>query len=125
MITGLQGSVVQLNDHMLRLIGLSRAQAIGQSFPYSWSLPPERREVPPWLDKDWGPGDLVNVESLLAGNEGNPRVISYSITALNDPGGQPRWLLSIGREVTPGTQGEGLLATHEWDLPQVVEAMPA
>ncbi len=81
MITGLQGSVVQVNDHMLRLIGLSREQAIGQSLPYSWSPPPERQDAPPWLHKHSGPGALVNVESLVASNDGNPRVISYSISA--------------------------------------------
>ncbi len=128
MITGLQGSIVQVNDHMLRLIGLSREQAIGQTFPYSWILSPERQDAPPWLDRDWGTGDSVKVESLVANDEGSPRVISFSITALNGPGGQPQWLLSIGRELTPetrGAQGEILVATQEWDLPQVVEAIPA
>lgn len=125
MVTGLQGSVVQVNDHMLRLIGLSREQAIGQSFPYSWTLPSERPDALPWLDKDWGPGDLVKVESLVAGNEGSPRGISFSVTALNGPDEEPRWLLSIGREVAPETLDEGMVSTQEWDLHQVVDAMPA
>ena len=125
MITGMQGSVVQVNDHLLSLIGLIREQAIGQTFPYSWIVPPEHQDATPWLDRDWVPGDLVKVESLLAGIEGSPRVISFSITALNGPDGQPEWLLSIGREFTPETQGEKLMATGEWDLPQIVEAMPA
>lgn len=125
MVTGLQGSVVQVNDHMLSLIGLSREQAIGQSFPYSWTLPPERQDAPAWLNRDWGPGDLVKVESSVAGNQGSPRGISFSVTALNGPDGEPRWLLSIGLEVAPQILDEGMVSSQEWDLPQVVDAMPA
>ena len=124
MITDLQGGIELINDSMLRLVGLSRDQATGQPFQYSCPLGQGQLDSLPWVSQSSQFEGDTQVESLVTDQEGNRRVISFSITILFDLDDTPQWLLSIGRDVTPERTGLELDHNLRADLTRVVEDMP-
>lgn len=125
MVTDLQGSIEFVNDHMLKLVGLTEDQVVGQPFPYPWMLPKEKLDRLPWVNQGREFEGACQVESLVTDREGNHRIISFSITSLPSAGGQPSWLLSIGRDITPQSEAEELFDTPGMELASVIEDMPA
>ncbi len=124
MITDIQGRIELVNDSMLQLVGLSRDEAIGQPFRYPCLLTQEQPDRLPWADQSGQFEGTTQFESLVTDSEGNHRVINFSITALFDPEDRPKWLLSIGRDVSSQRTASGLHDILDPDLTWMVEAMP-
>ena len=125
MVTDLQGSIEFVNSHMLKLVGLTEEQAVGQRFPFPWMLPKEKLDRLPWVNQGLDFEGAAQVESLVTDSAGNHRVISFSITALQSADGRPKWLLSIGRDITPHPEAEELFDNPGTDLADLVEDLPA
>ena len=88
-ITDLRGSIELVNDDMLQLVGLSREQAVGQPFRSPlWRLQGGLDRLH-WVNEARQFGGVSPVECLVTDAQGNHRDISFSITVLEDYGGQP------------------------------------
>lgn len=125
MVSDLQGSIEFVNSQMLKLVGLTEDQVVGQAFPYPWMLPKEKLDRLPWVNQGREFEGAAQVESLVTDSEGNHRIIRFSITALQSAEGQPNWLLSIGRDITPQSEAEELFNAPGMELAGAVEDMPA
>lgn len=128
MPSDMQGKIAYVNDGMLHLIGLSREQVVGQSFPYPWLLPRGPLSKVPWVKSDCDLTSVAEVESLVTDSQGTPHNINFNVTPLRESDGKPKWLLSIGRDVTslanagayePDTQA--LLVRAIEDMPEWVQ----
>lgn len=124
MLSDMQGKIACVNDGMLKLIGLSREQVVGQSFPYPWLLPQGPLNKIPWMHAGGDFTGVAEVESLVTDAQGTARSISFSVSPLLEPGGRAKWLLSIGRDVTSaGSVGPHSPNTQAL-LARAIEGMP-
>ena len=72
MLSDMHGKIACVNDGMLKLIGLSREQVVGQSFPYPWLLPRGPLSKGPWVKSDCDLTSVAEVESLVTDSQGRP-----------------------------------------------------
>jgi PAS domain S-box-containing protein len=126
MISDTQGAIAYVNDGMLKLIGLTREQAVGQSFPYPWLLPQDPLNKLPSKVDYREPGSGAQVESQIVDAEGTTRNISFSVAPLVEANGQRKWLLTIGRDIPPapssgGPAAQALLARATEEMPYWVQ----
>ena len=124
MISDAQGKIACVNGAMLKLTGLSREQAVGQSFPYPWLLPQGPLNKLPGVNAGRGFTGVAQVESLVTDAQGTAHNISFSVSPLLEPSGQQKWLLSIGRGVAPAVSLGAHKPGSQALLAQAVEEMP-
>ena len=124
MLSDMQDKIAYVNDGMLSLIGLLRQQVIGQSFPYPWLLPQRPLSNIPWANAGGEATQVSQVEGLVTDATGSDHNISFNVPPLLDSGGHVKWLLSIGREITPSGDNGGKRCIAETLLVQAIEQMP-
>ncbi|TLY32850.1 MAG: PAS domain S-box protein [Ignavibacteria bacterium] len=103
-ITDLNGTVHQVNKSFGRVLGYSRAEALGVKFPYPWLIEEEMGRFVVWIsnlrDRNW----LHDFDMTWKGKTGQRIPMSLSTTLLRNSMGEPFAMLNIARDITERTR---------------------
>lgn len=99
-ITDLKGTLLQVNKSFVQLLGYTRSEALGLSFPYPWLIDREMGRYVMWIstlrERNW----LHDFDMTWRGKSGQDIPVSLSTTLLRNSMGEPVAMLNIARDIT-------------------------
>jgi diguanylate cyclase (GGDEF)-like protein/PAS domain S-box-containing protein len=96
-----EGRVVEVNDAMCRLTGLSREACLGTSFPYPWTRP-EDAAAQERLRRAADRGERVQADIVLLRADGTTLDVSITLQDATGLDGRPLGRLATLRDVSEG-----------------------
>lgn len=104
MITDLRGTVLQVNNSFLRVLGYGRSEVIGREFPYDWLLEEEMPRFVLWIaslrERTW----LHDFDMTWKAKDDRRLSMSMSTTFLRNSLGEPIAMLNIARDISERTR---------------------
>ncbi|MBI4912329.1 MAG: PAS domain S-box protein [Acidobacteria bacterium] len=98
----LQGHLLATNRPALELVGASPAEVEGKPFwetPW-WTHDPAAAEALRGAVRQASQGKVVRLETTHPARDGSLRIVDFTLSPLQGPGGTIQWLLPEGRDIT-------------------------
>lgn len=94
------GNVTYCNDSLLRLTGLSRAEAIGGNWFTVFMAPAHAPALAHFHNLLWDSPKELHYEDYVVNRHGAPRLVSWNSSVLHDNSGKVIGTASIGEDIT-------------------------
>ncbi len=109
-MTDLQGSILEVNKQFKTIMGYTRAEAVGQHFPYPWLRDDEMNRFMLWISKIREKNFLHDFDITWITKDGRHIPMSISTTLLRNSYGKPVAMINLVRDITERKQMEIELA---------------
>jgi len=113
LILDVNGKVVFCNDYLLRMLGVERAELIGQSWLERY-IPADQMQVKAIFEESISSGLIpVTYENFILTRSGEQRLVAFNNIVLKDKAGQVTGVASLGSDITERRKGEQALRESE------------
>jgi PAS domain S-box-containing protein len=114
-----QQTITDVNDTMCRMVGRTRTQLIGSSFPGYFT---ESDRAAQGVQRTFNEGSVTNYVLTLQASTGKELPVSLNAAVFRDPSGNVRGIFASARDITAQKQLEGQIQASQFYTRSLIEA---